>query len=169
MKKTVSILGSTGSIGTSTLDILSRNQDDYDLVAVTANKNVSLLIEQCLEFRPQFAVIGDESLYPELKEALAGTGIEIAAGNDAIIDAGKHPSDFLMAGIVGAAGLKPTLAAIRAGLLVGLAKKQGLVCPGELLMSEVAKVVATLWPWDTEHMPIFRGFGFDAAANFDGF
>ncbi len=165
MKKTVSILGSTGSIGTSTLDILSRNQDDYELVAVTANKNVSLLVEQCKEFRPQLAVIGDESLYSELKQALAGTGIEVAAGGQAIVDAGKHPSDFLMAGIVGSAGLKPTMAAIRRGATVGLANKECLVCAGEMFMGEVTKAGATLLPVDSEHNAIFQVFGKDDASN----
>lgn len=163
MTNTVSILGSTGSIGCSTLDILSRNKADYDLVAVTANKNISLLIEQCLEYRPQLAVIGDESLYSELKSALVGTNIEVAAGSNAIIDAGSHPSDFVMAGIVGSAGLKPTMAAVRRGATVGLANKECLVCAGSLFMAEVEQSGTVLLPVDSEHNAIFQVLEKDAA------
>ena len=165
MKKTVSILGSTGSIGTSTLDIISRNSDAYELGAITANKNISLLIEQCLKFSPKLAVIGDESLYSELKEALSGTNIEVAAGNTALIEAGEYNSDFLMAGIVGSAGLKPTMAAIRRGASVGLANKECLVCAGALFMAEVKKANAILLPVDSEHNAIFQVFNRDDAEN----
>jgi 1-deoxy-D-xylulose-5-phosphate reductoisomerase len=165
MAKTISILGSTGSIGTSTLDIISKNQAAFELAAITANKNISLLIEQCLEFRPKLAVIGDETLYLELKSALSGTDIEVAAGEAALIDAGAYPSDFLMAGIVGAAGLKPTMAAVRRGVSVGLANKECLVCAGAIFMSEVAKANATLLPVDSEHNAIYQVFDFDGADN----
>lgn len=163
--KSVSILGATGSIGTSSLDIIERYPERYDLVALTAFQNVNLLIEQCLKFRPQIAVIGDKSHYSVLREALKGEKIEIAAGAEAIIDASQHPSDFVMAGIVGSAGLKPTMAAINRGATVGLANKECLVCAGNLFMDAVTKSSATLLPVDSEHNAIFQVFDFDDAEN----
>lgn len=161
MSKTISILGSTGSIGCSTLDILDKNPEDFELIAITANKNISLLIEQCRKYKPQIAVIGDSSNYDELKSALNGSGIEVACGEAAIIDAGAHEADFLMAGIVGSAGLKPTMAAIKRGTSVGLANKECLVCAGDLFMAEVAKSGTTLLPVDSEHNAIFQVFDFN--------
>lgn len=165
MAKSISILGSTGSIGCSTLDIVSKNKAEFELVAITANKNINLLIEQCLTHKPKLAVIGDESLFDQLKSALSDTGIEVAAGDDAIVDAGKEASDFLMAAIVGSAGLKPTMAAIRRGATVGLANKECLVCAGELFMSEVKSSSAILLPVDSEHNAIFQVFDFNEPKN----
>ncbi len=152
----ITILGSTGSIGRSTLDLIGRNAGDYEVAALTGQNNVKLLAEQAIAHRAQLAVIGEESLYGELKAALAGTGIEAAAGASAITEAGAQRVDWTMAAIVGAAGLKPTLAAIRNGGIIGLANKECLVCAGELFMTEIATAGATLLPVDSEHSAAFQ-------------
>ncbi|MEQ8268222.1 MAG: 1-deoxy-D-xylulose-5-phosphate reductoisomerase [Parvibaculum sp.] len=154
--KSVTILGSTGSIGCSTLDLISRERSRFDLVALTANRNVHALVEQARIFRPRLAVVADDSRYAELKEGLEGTGIEVAAGPAAVIDAASRAADWVMAGIVGAAGLAPTLAAVRRGACVALANKECLVSAGPLFLEEVAKSGATLLPVDSEHNAIFQ-------------
>lgn len=159
----VSILGSTGSIGCSTLDIIERNPEMFVLEALTAYTNVELLAKQALQFRPAVVVIGDENLRERLEQALAGTDIEIAAGANAIVEAAERPSDLVMAAIVGAAGLKPTLQAVRRGAIVALANKECLVCAGPLFMGEVESAGATLLPVDSEHNAIFQVFDFDRA------
>ncbi|MCH7630578.1 MAG: 1-deoxy-D-xylulose-5-phosphate reductoisomerase, partial [Proteobacteria bacterium] len=131
--KSVTILGSTGSIGVNTLDLISRDMAAYEMIALTAHKNVERLIEQARKFKPEMAVIGDPGLYGALKEGLEGTNIQALAGNEAIIEAASAPASWVMAGIVGAAGLKPTLAAIRRGATVGLANKECLVCAGDFV------------------------------------
>lgn len=158
--KKISVLGSTGTIGRNTLDLVDREREEFEVVALTANANVDLLIEQARRLRPHLAVIGDESHYPILKEALAGTGVEVAAGDAAVCDAAAADSDWVMAGIVGAAGLAPTLAAVRRGAVVALANKECLVCAGDLFMKEVARCGATLLPVDSEHNAIFQVFDF---------
>lgn len=157
----MTILGSTGSIGVNTLDLIARNKADYDMVALTAHKNVDSLIKQAREFKPEMAVIGDAGLYSQLKEGLEGTNIQAMAGADALIESAQAPVDWVMAGIVGAAGLKPTLEAIRQGATVGLANKECLVCAGDFVMKEVAKAGATLLPVDSEHNAIFQVFDFE--------
>jgi len=159
--KSVTILGSTGSIGVNTLDLIGRNMTAYEVIALTAHKNVTRLIEQAKQFKPQIAVIGDETLYGTLKEGLAGTNIQVMAGEAAIIEAAQAPASWVMGGIVGAAGLKPTLAAIRRGATVGLANKECLVCAGDFVMAEVEKAGATLLPVDSEHNAIFQVYDFD--------
>jgi len=159
--RSVTILGSTGSIGTSTVDLLDRNPGAFTVEALTANGNVALLIEQARRLRPRLAVVGDERKYAELKAALAGSGIETAAGEAALIDAAVRPADWVMAAIVGAAGLAPTLAAVRRGVVVALANKECLVCAGELVLAEVARSGATLLPVDSEHSAIFQVFDFE--------
>jgi 1-deoxy-D-xylulose-5-phosphate reductoisomerase len=161
--RSISILGSTGSIGTSTLDLINCNRSRFSVAALTAYNNIDLLIEQVRVFKPQLAVIGDETHYDRLKTALQGSATEAAAGRAAIIEAAEVPSDFVMAGIVGAAGLKPTLAAVRRGAIVGLANKECLVCAGDLIMKEVAKHGATLLPVDSEHNAIYQVFDFEQA------
>lgn len=157
----VSILGSTGSVGRNTVDLLRRAPDAYSVEALTARTNVDLLASQARELRPQMVVIGDESLFGDLKEALAGTNIVVAAGADALVEAASLPADWVMAAIVGAAGLAPTLAAVRRGATVALANKECLVCAGPLMMSEVESAGATLLPVDSEHSAIFQVFDFD--------
>lgn len=154
--KTVTVLGSTGSIGCSTLDLISRDRDRFDLVALTAHRNVQSLIEQAMRLRPRLAVIADESHYAALKAGLAGSDIEVAAGAEAVVDAARRPADWVMAGIVGAAGLAPTLAAVRRGACVALANKECLVSAGPLFLAEVERARATLLPVDSEHNAIFQ-------------
>lgn len=134
---------------------------------MTAHRNVSLLAEQARQFRPKLAVIADPSLYGELKSALAGTGVEVAAGRDALCDAAARPSDWVMAAIIGAAGLAPTLTAVRRGAKVALANKECLVCAGELFTREVERHGAVLLPADSEHNAIFQVFDFDAVKAID--
>jgi 1-deoxy-D-xylulose-5-phosphate reductoisomerase len=157
----VSILGSTGSVGHSTVDLLLRNPHDFTVEAVTANRNAKLLAEQALRLKARFAAVSDPAAYGELKEALSGSGIEAACGPEALIEAAERPADWMMAGIVGAAGLAPTLAAIRRGRIVAFANKEVLVCAGSLFMQEVAAYGATLLPVDSEHNAIWQCFDFE--------
>jgi 1-deoxy-D-xylulose-5-phosphate reductoisomerase len=154
----VTILGSTGSVGQNTVDLLLRNRDDFVVEALTANRNPARLAEQARALRARFAVIGDPLHYAELKEALAGSGIETASGTEALVEAAQRPADWVMAGIVGAAGLAPTLAAIRRGVIVALANKEVLVCAGALVMQEVSRCGATLLPVDSEHNAVWQCF-----------
>ncbi|MBT3397061.1 MAG: 1-deoxy-D-xylulose-5-phosphate reductoisomerase, partial [Alphaproteobacteria bacterium] len=163
----VSILGATGSVGRSTLDLIGRQPDRYKVVALTAQRNVDLLASQARLFNAELAVIGDADRYDALREALAGSGVEAAAGPQALCDAAERPSDWLMAGIVGAAGLGPTLAAIRRGAIVALANKECLVCAGELVLEEVRRNNATLLPVDSEHNAIYQVFDFDRPASIE--
>ncbi len=155
-RRSVTVLGATGSVGVSTLDLIAREPERFDLVAITAHKNVKSLIEQARRLRPQFAVIGDMLLYDELKAGLEGTGVEVGAGRNAVIEAALRPADWVMAGIVGTAGLEPTLAAVRRGAAVALANKECLVSAGPLFLAEVARSGATLLPVDSEHNAIFQ-------------
>jgi len=154
--KSVTILGSTGSVGCSTLDLIGRDRARFDLVALTAHRNVGTLVEQAREFRPRFAVVADPACYAELKSGLSGTGIEVAAGPEALVDAAALPADWVMAGIVGVAGLAPTLAAVKRGACVALANKECLVSAGPLFLEEVKRSGATLLPVDSEHSAIFQ-------------
>jgi 1-deoxy-D-xylulose-5-phosphate reductoisomerase len=154
----VTILGSTGSVGCNTVDIVRRDPAAYQIEALTANNNVDLLIEQALELRPRQVVVGVEANYGRLKEALAGSGIDVAAGRAAVIEAAARPADWVMAAIVGAAGLEPTLAAVRRGAMIGLANKETLVCAGDLMMAEVTRHRAVMLPVDSEHSAIFQVF-----------
>ena len=160
--RTVTILGSTGSIGCSTIDLIRRQPDRYEAVALTANTNAGLLAEQARLLGARFAVIADPSRYRALADALGGTGIECAAGAEALVEAACRQSDWVMAGIVGAAGLAPTLAAVSRGAIVGLANKECLVCAGSLFMREVEASGATLLPVDSEHNAIYQVFASDA-------
>ncbi|MBT5373632.1 MAG: 1-deoxy-D-xylulose-5-phosphate reductoisomerase [Rhodospirillaceae bacterium] len=159
--RSITILGSTGSIGCSTIDLVERTPDDFIVEALTAYSNVDLLAEQAIKLKARLAVIGDEKLYSRLKDALSGTEIEAQAGRQAVIEAAQRPAEWVMAAIVGAAGLEPTLAAIRRGGTVALANKECLVCAGELVMAEVAASGATLLPVDSEHNAIFQVFDFE--------
>ncbi len=157
----LTILGSTGSVGQSTLDLVQRNLERYRLVALTAGTRVKALAEQARLLRPEVAVIADPRLYGDLKEALAGTGVEAAAGDAAVAEAAQRPSDWCMSAIVGAAGLKPTLAAVEQGRVVAFANKETLVCAGALVMQRVAETGATLLPVDSEHNAIYQVFDAD--------
>ena len=122
-QRRVTILGSTGSVGRNTIDIIARQPDAYGVEALTAHGNAALLVEQARLLKPRFVAIGNEANYQAVKDGLAGTGIEVGAGRAAVIEAAARPSDWVMSAIVGAAGLEPTLAAVRRGILVGLANK----------------------------------------------
>ena len=157
----VTVLGSTGSIGGNTVDLLARNPGAYQVEALTGNRNVALLATQAKELGAKLAVVADETLFDELKDRLSGTGIEAAAGATAVAEAAQRPSDVVVAAIVGTAGLKPTLEAVRRGALVGLANKETLVSAGSLMTAEVKKGGATLIPVDSEHSAIFQVFDFE--------
>ena len=161
--RSITILGSTGSVGCNTVELIENNPGDYVVEALTANRNVTLLIEQSLRLKPNTAVLADPDGYHALKEGLAGTGIEAAAGPEALIEAAHRPANWVMASIVGAAGLKPTLAAVRRGATIGLANKECLVSAGDLFVKEVEIHGATLLPVDSEHSAIFQVFDFDNA------
>ena len=165
--KSITILGSTGSIGCNTLDLLARNPEGYSVVAMTGNRNVQLLAEQARIFQPELVVVADESGYGELCDTLSGTGIEVAAGTEALVAAAELNSDLLMAGIVGIAGLAPTLAGIHRGAVVGLANKECLVCAGNLMLAEVKNSNAILLPVDSEHNAIYQVFDFDRPESVD--
>ena len=156
----LTILGATGSIGRSTLDLIARQPDGFAVEALTAHRNVELLIRQARETGARMAAIGDPALYGALKDGLAGTGTEAAAGPEAVAEAAGRPADWVMAGIVGAAGLEPTLCAVRQGTVVALANKESLVCAGDFVQAEVQRCGATLLPVDSEHNAIFQVFDF---------
>jgi 1-deoxy-D-xylulose-5-phosphate reductoisomerase len=155
-RRSVTLLGSTGTIGQNTLKILAAHPERFSLNALTAGDNVQLLAQQAKAFRPKRAVIANADLYAELKEALQGSGIEAAAGQAAVTEAAGMRSDIVMSAIVGAAALEPTLAAIRSGATIALANKECLVSAGELVMREVAQHGSTLIPVDSEHNAIFQ-------------
>jgi 1-deoxy-D-xylulose-5-phosphate reductoisomerase len=155
-RRGITILGSTGSIGCNTVELIEASPDLYRVEALVANSRVDILADQARRLKARLAVVANESAYPALKDALAGTGIEVAAGAAAVADAADLPADWVMASIVGAAGLAPTLRAIRRGATVGLANKEVLVCAGQLMMAEVKTHGATLLPVDSEHSAIFQ-------------
>lgn len=161
MTRTVTVLGSTGSIGVSTLDFLERSGAEVEIQALAAGRNVARLAEQALRWRPAVAVIEDERLLPELNAALAGSGVATAGGAAAVIEAAGRGADFVMSAIVGAAGLAPTLAAARAGSVIGLANKESLVCAGPTLLAIAKAAGGRIIPVDSEHSAIFQVFEAD--------
>ncbi|POY43865.1 1-deoxy-D-xylulose-5-phosphate reductoisomerase [Avibacterium gallinarum] len=153
------ILGSTGSIGTSTLSVIEHNPDKYQAFALVGGRNVQLMVEQCVKFQPTFAALDDESAAKNLKEKLTALGLrtQVLSGQKAICELAAHPeADQVMAAIVGAAGLLPTLSAVQAGKRVLLANKESLVTCGQLFIDEVKKNHAQLLPVDSEHNAIFQ-------------
>lgn len=155
MKRLV-ILGSTGSIGRSTVDVVSRHPELYSVEALIANSNVEALARDALALNARCAVTADASRYGELKALLQGSGVEVAAGEAAVIEHAGRDADIALAAIVGAGGLKPTLAAARAGTTVALANKECLVSAGELFMREAAGAGARVIPVDSEHSAVFQ-------------
>ena len=154
----VSILGSTGSVGCSTVDLVARDPERFTVAALTAHRNVARLAEQARQLRSGFAAIADPAEYRALKAALAGTDTEVAAGPEAVLEAAARPADWTMAAIVGARGLEPTLEAVRQGRIVAFANKECLVCAGPLMLEQVQQHGATLLPVDSEHNAIFQVF-----------
>ena len=161
------VLGATGSIGRSTLDILRQAESRPRVVALTGMGNVAGLAAAAREFRAELAVTADPARYVELKAALAGTGTEVAAGPEAVVEAARRPADWTMAAIVGSAGLAPTLAAAEQGGVIALANKECLVSAGELFLAEIARAGATLLPVDSEHNAIFQALDRDNRAALD--
>ena len=156
MTRTISILGATGSVGEQTLDLVRRNRDAWRVVALTANCQVATLAAAAREFGAEIAVVADESCLADLREALAGSGIEAAAGRTALCEAAARPVDLTVAAIVGCAGLGPTMAAIEQGGTIALANKEALVSAGEVMTAAVSRHGATLLPVDSEHNAIFQ-------------
>lgn len=154
--KTISILGATGSIGKSTLDLIERSPDEFEVFALTAAVNVGALAEAARRTNARLAVVADESHLPELEAALRGTDCRPAAGGDALVEAATGESDLVMAAIVGCAGLGPTMAAVEAGKVVALANKEALVTAGDLMTEAALRSGATLLPVDSEHNAIFQ-------------
>lgn len=156
MTRTLSVLGATGSIGASTLDLVRRNRDAWRVVALTANCQAAELARLAIEFNAEIAVVADEACLADLCAALSGTGIEAAAGSAALVAAAARGADMTVAAIVGCAGLVPTMAAIEQGGSIALANKEALVSAGDIMMAAVAHYGATLLPTDSEHNAIFQ-------------
>ncbi|PSJ39900.1 1-deoxy-D-xylulose-5-phosphate reductoisomerase [Allosphingosinicella deserti] len=163
-RRTITILGATGSVGGSTLDLIERNAADYQVLALTAHRDVDGLAAAARRVGAERAVIGDESLLPGLRAALQGTAIRAEGGEDAILDAAAAGADWTMAAIVGCAGLRPTMAALRGGRTVALANKESLVSAGALMTDAAQASGATLLPVDSEHNAIFQCFDADRPA-----
>jgi 1-deoxy-D-xylulose-5-phosphate reductoisomerase len=155
-ERTVTILGATGSIGASTIDLINHEPDRYRVEAVTASRSAGALASLARQIGARFAAVADASAYGELKEALFGTGIDTGAGDSAIIEAAQRPAEWVIGAITGAAGLKPTLAAAERGAIIALANKESLVCAGGMFMRCAAAAGATILPVDSEHNALFQ-------------
>lgn len=159
--RSVTVLGSTGSVGRQTIDLLLATPNRYRVSALVANRNAGVLAEQAIALGAEHAVVCDPSAYGELKSALSGHPATVAAGPEAVVEAAEHPADWTMAAITGAAGLAATLAAIRRGKCVALANKEALVCAGDVMLRAVDQARATLLPVDSEHNAIFQSLAED--------
>jgi 1-deoxy-D-xylulose-5-phosphate reductoisomerase len=157
--RSVSVLGATGSIGDSTMDLLRGARERYRVEALTANTNVEGLAKLAREFGARFAAVADPSLLGDLRAALAGSGIACGAGDSAIVEAAERPADWVMAAVSGAAGLKPALAAVDRGATVALANKECLVCAGDFFMQRAVRAGACILPADSEHNALFQALG----------
>lgn len=162
MTKTISIFGATGSIGTSTLDLIDQHPGAFDVIALTAHRDVAGLAAAARRTGAKLAVIGDESLHDELKAALAGTNIRVAAGCAALVEAARAGADWTMAAIVGCAGLPPIMAALEAGSTVALANKEALVSAGDLMTATADANGVRILPVDSEHNAVWQCFDHDA-------
>jgi 1-deoxy-D-xylulose-5-phosphate reductoisomerase len=154
--RSVTILGATGSIGSSTIDLIKRQPERFSAAALTANKNGVALAQLARELGASFAAVAEHSAYKELKAELSGTGIEAAAGTDAVAEAARRPADWVIGAITGAAGLEPALAAIERGATLALANKECLVCAGSLFMRRAKETGARVLPVDSEHNALFQ-------------
>ncbi|NKB29654.1 MAG: 1-deoxy-D-xylulose-5-phosphate reductoisomerase [Rhodobacteraceae bacterium] len=152
----ISVFGATGSVGASTLDLIRRDRDAYHIVALTGGRNVAALAELAREFRPELAVIADAVLLGELRDALGGAGVEVAAGRAAIVESATRPVDWAMSAIVGAAGLEPGLRVLEQGATLALANKETLVAAGPLVIAAAREHGATILPVDSEHSAVFQ-------------
>ena len=158
MSRSVTVLGSTGSIGRSTVDLLLKNPDRFTVEALVAQKDVTTLAVQAKALQAKLAVVEDESCYSALKEALTGTGIEVSGGKAAVIEAAQAPAEWVMSAIVGTAGLRPTYTAIERGAIIALANKESMISAGPVVLKALKKYKATLLPVDSEHNAIFQVF-----------
>ncbi|MDO4704458.1 1-deoxy-D-xylulose-5-phosphate reductoisomerase [Tannerella sp.] len=157
MKRRLAILGSTGSIGTQALEVVSEHPDEFEVYALTAHQQVDLLIRQARRFMPEVVVIADEQYYPQLKEALADLPVKVWGGADAIAQVVQmEPIDMVLTAMVGYAGLRPTIAALEAGKAIALANKETLVVAGELIMTLAKEKNVPILPVDSEHSAIFQ-------------
>ncbi|MDF1834561.1 MAG: 1-deoxy-D-xylulose-5-phosphate reductoisomerase [Alteraurantiacibacter sp. bin_em_oilr2.035] len=156
MTRSISLLGATGSIGDSTLDLIRSDREAWSVVSLTANSSAEKLAKLATEFGAQIAVLADEQYLPQLRQLLSGSGIKAAGGAQALIEAAARPADIIVAAIVGCVGLAPTMAAIEQGSTVALANKEALVSAGEVMTAKVAQHRATLLPVDSEHNAIFQ-------------
>lgn len=154
----VTLLGATGSVGQSAADLIVRNPDRFEVVSLVANSNARALAEMAIALKAKNAVLSDSSNFELLKEYLAGTGIESAAGQGAVFEAADRDADLILGAIVGAAGLAPTMAAIKPGRRIALANKECLVCAGDLFMAQITEADAEILPVDSEHNAIFQVF-----------
>ncbi|MBF9029998.1 1-deoxy-D-xylulose-5-phosphate reductoisomerase [Rhodobacterales bacterium HKCCE3408] len=152
----VTIFGATGSIGQNTIDLIARDPDGFEVVALTGGRNVAKLAEDAIRLNAEVAVTAFDDALPELRERLAGSGIEAAGGTGAILEAADRPADWIMSGIVGAAGLEPGLRAMAQGTTLALANKESLVCAGALVLDTAKTHAATLLPVDSEHSAVFQ-------------
>lgn len=157
--RVVTILGATGSIGSSTVDLIRRSPDRFRVEALTAHRNVEAVAKLARELNARFVAVADETRYGELKDLLAGSGIEAGAGESALIEAGERPADWVMAAISGAAGLKPAMAAVERGAIIALANKECLVCAGKIFMGQALRSGAQVLPADSEHNALFQALG----------
>jgi 1-deoxy-D-xylulose-5-phosphate reductoisomerase len=154
--RSVTVLGATGSVGGSTVDLLKRGNGKYRVEAVTANRNAAQLAQIARDLHARFAAVADPSAYRDLKDALSGSGVEVASGEAALIEAAQRPAEWVMAAVSGSVGLKPTLAAAKRGATVALANKECLVCAGAMFMRAAAAAGACVLPVDSEHNAIFQ-------------
>ncbi len=161
--KTITVLGSTGSVGTQTLDIVAENPENFHIRALVGGNNLLVLAEQARKFRPELTVCAEAAMLPALRAALAGTGLAAAGGRAAVLEAAAMPADWTMSAITGVAGLEPTLAAVKQGGCIAFANKEALVSAGDVLLRAVAAAGATLLPVDSEHNAIMQALcGSDA-------
>ncbi|MBO8126378.1 MAG: 1-deoxy-D-xylulose-5-phosphate reductoisomerase [Firmicutes bacterium] len=156
MKKQVIILGSTGSIGRQALEVIANHPEEFTVYGLTANRNSQILIEQAKKFKPKYVVIAQDEEYLKVKAGLAGTGVEVLAGFQSVIDLAGQPVDRLLVSLVGAAGIKPTIAGIEAGSPIALANKESLVAAGSVVMELSRKKGVPILPVDSEHSAIFQ-------------
>ncbi|MDA7424252.1 1-deoxy-D-xylulose-5-phosphate reductoisomerase [Thalassococcus lentus] len=161
----VSIFGATGSIGQNTIDLIARDPDAYDVIALTGGQNIAQLAEDARRLNAKIAITAEDTKLDALRDALAGTGIEVAAGREALIEAAGRPADWVMSAIVGAAGLEPGLRALEQGATLALANKESMVCAGPLMMQTAKAHDGSILPVDSEHSAVFQALiGEDMAA-----
>ena len=165
MSRRVSIFGATGSIGQNTIDLIARDADAYDVVALTGSSNIAQLASDAIRLNAEIAITADDTRLGDLRAALAGSGVIAAAGQAALTEAASRPADWVMSAIVGAAGLQPGIAALQQGATLALANKESLVCAGALMLDTAQAHNARLLPVDSEHSAVFQALvGEDMAA-----